>query len=60
MRQGVVHVLHVHHVILLVPDAVLPGKQVREELGESQTQGGISTRVATGSYGPVSARGDGT
>lgn len=60
MRQGVVHVLHVHHVVLLVPDAVLPGKQVREELGESQTQGGISTRVAMGSYGPVSTRGDGT
>ena len=62
MRQGVVHVLHVHHVILLIPDAILPGKQVREELGESQTQGGISTQgtVATGSYGPVSAQGDGT
>ena len=38
MRQGVVHVLHVHHVVLLVPNAVLPGKQVREELGESVTQ----------------------
>lgn len=40
MRQGVVHVLHIHHVILLIPNAVLPGKQVREELGESQTQRG--------------------
>lgn len=38
MGQGIIHVLHVHHVILLIPDAVLPGKQVREELGEPQTQ----------------------
>lgn len=36
MGQGVVHVLHVHHVVLLIPDAVLPRKQVREELGKSQ------------------------
>lgn len=36
MRQGVVHVLHVHHVVLLIPDAVLPREQVREELAESQ------------------------
>lgn len=36
MGQGVVHVLHVHHVVLLIPDAVLPRKEVREELGESQ------------------------
>lgn len=50
MRQGVVHVLHVHHVILLVPDAVLPGKQVREELGESQIQGGITTRGMGGDW----------
>ena len=38
MGQGVVHVLHVHHVILLIPDAVLPRKQICEELGESQRQ----------------------
>lgn len=35
MGQGVVHVLHVHDVVLLIPDAVLPGKQVREELKET-------------------------
>lgn len=35
MRQGVVHVLHVHHIVLLIPDAVLPRKQVREELKET-------------------------
>lgn len=49
MRQGVVHVLHVHHVILLVPDAVLPGKQEREELGESQTCG-VTTRGTGGDW----------
>ena len=49
MRQGVVHVLHVHHVILLIPDAVLPGKQVREELGKSQTRG-INTRGMGGDW----------
>lgn len=36
MGQGVVHVLHVDHVVLCVPDAVFSGKQVREELKESQ------------------------
>jgi hypothetical protein len=33
--QGVVHVLHVHCIVLLVPDAVLPGEQIREELKET-------------------------
>lgn len=38
MGQGVVHVLHVHDVVLLIPDAVLPGKQVREELKETPSR----------------------
>lgn len=38
MRQGIVHFLHVHHIILFIPNAVLSWKQIREELGESQTQ----------------------
>lgn len=38
MRQGVVHVLHVHCVVLLVPDAVLARKQICEELKETPTE----------------------
>lgn len=38
MGQGVVHVLYVHDVILLIPDAILPRKQVREELGVTETR----------------------
>lgn len=42
MGQGVVHVLHVHCIVLLVPDAVLPGEQIREELKETTNTDGVT------------------